>query len=139
MNKHKTFNKVSSLKYTIVFIISLVMLQSAKATVVSYTKSANGVVFKLDKGLMDIKVCKADIIEVKYTILNAFPDKNSLVVIDPWKQKSPFTVSDKKGQIIITTSKLIISINKTTNAISYANKKGEVITAEGTENKSMNT
>ncbi|HTD97843.1 MAG TPA: glycoside hydrolase family 31 protein [Mucilaginibacter sp.] len=138
MNKRKTFYKVLTLKYTILFIISLVTLQTAKATVVSYTKSPDGVVFKLDKGLMNIRICKADIIEVKYTILNTFPDKNSLVVIDPWKQKTLFAVSDKKGQIIITTSKLIISVNKTTNAISYANKKGEIITAEGAENKSMN-
>jgi alpha-D-xyloside xylohydrolase len=136
MNKY--FNKALILKSAAFLIISLVSLQSTRAAVVSYTRSPEGVVFKLDKGLMRINICKADIIEVKYTILNAFPERKSLVVIDSWEQKSPFTVSEHDGQVIITTSKLIIGINKQSNAITYTNKKGEVITSESTENKSMN-
>ncbi|MDB5135322.1 MAG: hypothetical protein JWP37_1925, partial [Mucilaginibacter sp.] len=46
-------------------------------------------------------------------------------------------LSDNKEQVIITTSKLIIKIDKATNAISYSNKKGEVITSESSENKTM--
>src|SRR5882757_5373824 len=99
MKKH--LSKTLFLKFAAFLIISLAFLQSTRASVISYTKNADGIVFKLDKGLMNIRVCKADIIEVKYTIFNTFPDKSSLVVIDPWKQKSPFTVSDNKGQIII--------------------------------------
>ncbi|MDB5134259.1 MAG: hypothetical protein JWP37_862, partial [Mucilaginibacter sp.] len=102
-------------------------MQSTRASIISYTKNADGVIFKLDKGLMDIRICKPDIIEVKYTIFNAFPEKKSLVVIDTWKQRSSFTLSDNKEQVIITTSKLIIKVIKTTNDISYSNKKGEVI------------
>lgn len=138
MNKHKSFSNILTLKWIILLFISLVSFQPVKAKVISYTKNENGVLFKLDQGLMGINICKADIIEVKYTVLNTLPDKKSLVIVDPWKRRSPFTVSDNKGRIIITTSKLIISVDKATNAITYANKKGEVITSESTENKSMN-
>jgi alpha-D-xyloside xylohydrolase len=136
MNKHY---KTLILNGVILFIISLVSLQPALASVISYTKKPGGVVFKLDKGLMNISICKADIIEVKYTILNAFPAKTSLVVNNPWKQQTNFTVSEHKGQVVITTSKLIISVNKKSNAITYTNLKGVVITSESEENKSMNT
>ncbi|MGZ3820515.1 MAG: glycoside hydrolase family 31 protein [Mucilaginibacter sp.] len=87
---------------------------------------------------MSIRICKADILEVKYTILDIFPEKKSLVVINSWSQRSQFTVSESNGQVIIATSKLIIKVNRRTNAISYANRKGDVITSESAENKTMN-
>ncbi|SHM59918.1 glycoside hydrolase family 31 protein [Mucilaginibacter sp. OK098] len=130
-------SKTLFLKFAAFLIISLASLQSTRASVISYTKNADGIIFKLDKGLMNIRICKADIIEVKYTIFDAFPAKNSLVVNNTWKEKTPFTVSERGGKIIISTSKLNISINKTTNAITYTNKSGVVITAEGAENKNM--
>ncbi|CAN5371779.1 hypothetical protein BH09BAC6_BH09BAC6_22700 [soil metagenome] len=120
------------------FIIGLLSFQPTKATVISFTKNSDGVIFKLDKGLMNIRVCKADVIEVKYTIFNAFPEKNSLVVNNRWAQKQTFSVTENKGIILITTAKLIIRVNKATNAISYTNKKGEVITSESAGNKTMN-
>src|SRR5258708_7097729 len=135
MDKTNTFHKTLFLKCAALLIIGLISLQSAKATVISYTKSRDGVIFKLDKGLMDIRVCKADIIEVKYTIFDTFPEKNSLVVNNQWEQKTDFTLANNNGQIIITTSKLIVRINKTSNAIIYTNKKGELIASESAENK----
>ena len=134
----RNLNRSTVLKLAAFFIISLASLQLTKASVISYTKTSNGVTFKLDKGLMNIKICKADLIEVKYTIFNAFPVKNSLVVNNTWKVKSPFTVTEHGGKIIISTSRLNISINKATNAITYTNKKGVVITSESAENKTMN-
>ncbi|MFI5161369.1 MAG: TIM-barrel domain-containing protein [Sphingobacteriales bacterium] len=130
--------KLLILNCAILLIIGLVSLQSAQASVISYSKKPGEVVFKLDKGLMDIKVCKADIIEVKYTIFNAFPAKTSLVVNNAWNQPTSFTVAEHNEQVVITTAKLIISVNKKSNAITYTNLKGAVITSETDENKSMN-
>ncbi|WP_428329303.1 TIM-barrel domain-containing protein [Mucilaginibacter sp.] len=132
------FQKFLILKWAVVLLISLSSLQFSIASVLSYTKNADGVTFKLDKGLMNIRICKADIIEVKYTIFDAFPAKNSLVVNNTWAVKSPFTVTEHGGMIIVSTAKLNISINKTTNAITYTDKSGRVITSEASENKTMN-
>jgi alpha-D-xyloside xylohydrolase len=109
----------------------------AHATVKSYKKNTGDVTFTLDKGLMKIIICRDDIIEVKYTMLKAFLTRPSLVVNNTWAQHPPFTVTDNKGDIIITTKKLKIKINKATNAISYATLNGKVITAEDKENKTM--
>src|SRR5258708_6950994 len=109
MKKH--LSKTLSLKFAAFLIISLASLQSTVASVISYSKNADGIVFKLDKGLMNIRICRADIIEVKYTIFDVFPAKNSLVINNAWKEKVPFTVSERDGKIIISTAKLNISIN----------------------------
>jgi alpha-D-xyloside xylohydrolase len=129
--------KAITFKLALVLLIGL-QIKQASAAVISYTKNAGGVVFKLDKGLMNIKICKADIVEVKYTILNAFPDRPSLVVINPWNEKAAFTVAESNGKIVITTAKLKINVDKATNAITYTKLNGAVITAETADNKSMN-
>ncbi|MEO7216072.1 TIM-barrel domain-containing protein [Mucilaginibacter sp.] len=110
---------------------------NAKATIISLTKNAKSVVFKLDKGLMQLNICKADIIEVRYTIFDSFQTKESLVVNNKWPLATAFTVADGKTEVTITTAKLKIKINKATNAITYCDLSGKVISAETSSNKSM--
>lgn len=133
----KCFSKIELLKITVCLFITLSSINITKAAVVSYTKNQDGVTFKLDRGLMFIRVCMPDIIEVKYTILDAFPQRTSLVVNNEWKAKTAFKVSDQKGVIVITTAKLNINIDKATNAITYTDLKGTVITSESSGNKTM--
>ena len=130
-------NRAFKTKAFFTLLICLSCLFSAKATVISFAKTAGGVSFKLDKGLMEIKVCKADLIEVKYTIFNAFPEKKSLVVINPWAEKAMFGVADHDGKIVITTARLKVVVDKSTNAVSYTDLNGAPITSETTESKSM--
>jgi alpha-D-xyloside xylohydrolase len=132
-------NFLSSNKWMVLSAIMLTSFTTANARIISYKKSAAEVVFQLDKGLMSVKICKADLIEVKYTTLNTIPQKKSLVINNIWNGKVPFTLSENQVEFIITTSRLIIHANKTTNAISYFDKKGNVITAEAQENKTMDS
>ncbi|MGI4804441.1 MAG: hypothetical protein ACRYFL_06695, partial [Janthinobacterium lividum] len=124
--------------FAVVFLLFLVsMISTVKASVKSYQKNADGVTFTLDKGLMKIFVRSSDIIEVKYTMLDGFQSKESLVVNNKWTDKTNFTVAEAGQNIIINTASLKLSISKTTNAIIYMDKKGMVITAEDAENKTM--
>src|SRR5665213_3545380 len=107
------------------FMILNCYFNEARATVKSYKKNISDVTFTLDKGFMKIVICRDDIIEVKYTMLKAFSTKPSLVVNNTWAQHPSFTVTDNKGDIIITTKKLNIKINKATNAITYAALNGK--------------
>lgn len=126
-------------KLIIAFCFILLLISSqASAAILSYTKKTDGVEFKLDKGLMKINVCKSDIIEVKYTILSSWPQIRSLVVNNTWATKTAFSVSENKNEVVISTSRLNIKVNKATNAINYTDKNGHVITAEAkTDSKSM--
>ena len=122
----------------IIVLAGILMSNPANAKVKSYKTDANGVTFSLDKGLMSIKVCSPDIIQVRYTMFDAFAAKLELVVNNPWATKTPFKVSEANGVITITTSKLKISVDKASNAITYYDKNGKEITAESKkDNKTM--
>ncbi|PTQ95789.1 alpha-D-xyloside xylohydrolase [Mucilaginibacter yixingensis] len=110
----------------------------AGAQIESFSKNQDGVSFKLKEGLMQINVCTDDIIRVRYTVLDNFPQVQSLVVNNAWKQRPAFTLNSNGKSVFITTKKLKITIDKITNAITYANTAGQQICAESpTGNKSM--
>src|SRR5437016_320097 len=88
------------------FTVFLFAFSTARASVKSYKRGADGITFQLDKGLMKIKVCAADIIQVKYTMFDSFPAKASLVINNTWQAKPAYTVTEANGTIVITTSKL---------------------------------
>lgn len=103
---------------------------TAFASVTSYSKDADGVAFKLDQGVMKIKICRDDIIELKYTSLSSLAPKTSLVINNEWKATPAFTVIEKSDEIIITTSRLKIKVNKSTNAVTYNDLNDVVILSE---------
>lgn len=112
-------------------LFSLFVLNSqSQSAIRAFKKEADGVSFSFTKGVMKIRICKDDIVQVKYTIMDAFPAFNSLVVNNEFAKKINFTVTDQGKQILIATQKLNIQISKETGAISFLNKKGELITSE---------
>jgi len=120
-------------------IIAITILHgTVQASVVSYVKEKDGVTCTLDKGLMKVKICMDNLIEVKYTTLPLFLDKPSLVVNNEWKATPGFTVSEKPDVIVIATSMLNVIINKQNNSIKYTNLNGNVILSEdGSQGKTM--
>lgn len=117
-----------------VLLFLITSIPVANASVKSYKKEANGLLFTLDKGLMKVTICKDDIIEVKYTIFNDFDSKPSLIVNAKWSLPS-FKVSEDKNKVIITTAKLKVIINKLTNNVTYQDLYGKEIASE--DNKSI--
>ncbi|MGZ3820944.1 MAG: DUF4968 domain-containing protein, partial [Mucilaginibacter sp.] len=115
-------------------LLLIINVTAAKASVISYKKEADGLLFILDKGLMKVTVCKDDIIEVKYTVFDSFITKPSLIVNAKWSFPS-FKVSEDKNQVTILTAKLNVIINKATNNISYRDLYGKEIASE--DNKSI--
>jgi len=112
------------------FILCLVVPRASSAAVVSYKKDFDGVTFILDKGVMKIKICGEDIVQVKYTSLQELDNRNSLVVVNEWKNVPEFKVFEKQGTVIIATARLKVKVNKLSNAITYTNLKDLVILAE---------
>jgi len=127
------FNKIFKTpgRKTLVLIIFSLMIYvfPAKASVISHQVKHGSVVFKLDKGLLQINICKADIIEVKYTTFGSFEDRASLVVNNKWDYPA-FKVVENKTAFVITTTRLKVVVNKSTNAVTYTDPKGNEITSE---------
>jgi alpha-D-xyloside xylohydrolase len=121
------------------FLATFFTLNTLMGSVISFKKEPNGLLFKLNKGWIRIKICKADLIEVKYTLLKDFSEKKSLVILNPWTQKIDFKVRETRKAILISTSKLNILINRNTQAITYSTTSGKEITSETQENKEMKT
>ncbi|MEN0054115.1 MAG: glycoside hydrolase family 31 protein [Mucilaginibacter sp.] len=121
----------------LMMLTGILSTRQAQATVQNFKKEQDGVLFHLDKGLLKIKICSADIIEVKYTIFNIFPEKESLVVNNKWAQSTVFKVADIGDNIIISTSRLKVIVDKATNAISYLTPEGKLITSENKKDSKM--
>ena len=121
-------------KVAFIAAIFFVSFNGVFAQIKSYKKVNDGVLFSLNKGLLKIKICKEDIVEVKYTILDSFSQKKSLVVNKDWPSLINFDVKEEGKNIIIKTSKLLISINKENEAINYADLNGNLITKEDDAN-----
>ena len=122
------------------FVLAILFLSfghNASAQIKSYQKTPYGITCHLAKGEMNIYLLKDDIVEVKYTSLQKMVTRQSLVVLPNSSYLKNFTVSDNKGDINITTSKLKIKINKTNQAITYTDLNGDVILAEADVNKTM--
>ena len=117
-----------------VLLLLIINTSVARASVISYKKEANGLIFTLDKGLMKVTVCKDDIIEVKYTIFDNFTTKSSLIVNAKWAHPV-FKVSEDKNHVAIITAKLKVIINKATNNVTYDDIYGNEIASE--DNKSI--
>jgi alpha-D-xyloside xylohydrolase len=115
---------------TAITISSFTATHTAAASILSYTKDSDGATFLLDKGRMKVKVCKDDIIEVKYTILPQIPSRTSLVINNDWATAPKFDVAEGTDEIIISTQKIKIKVNKSTNSIRYTDLNDVVILAE---------
>jgi alpha-D-xyloside xylohydrolase len=124
--------KLTSLKLKLIIsALTLITMNAAvQASVVSYKKDGDGITCTLDKGLMKVKICLDNMVEVKYTSLPLFLDKPSLVVINEWKTTPVFTVNENANEIVITTASLMVIVNKQSNSIKYTDLNGNLILGE---------
>ena len=119
-------------KFKLFFLVLIMsaLSFSTRASVVSYTKNSDGITCLLDKGLMKVKVCLDNTIEVKFTILPVFLDKPSLVITNEWKTSPGFTVTDNAKEIVIVTAKLKVVVNRQNNSVKFTDLAGNIILAE---------
>jgi len=118
------------LKLTLLALAFIILTTAVQAAIVSFKKDSDGITCTLDKGLMKVKICFDNMVEVKYTTLPLFLDKPSLVITNQWKITPGFTVTDNAKEILIVTAKLKVVVNKQTNAVKYTDLAGNVILAE---------
>jgi alpha-D-xyloside xylohydrolase len=117
-------------KQTLLLLVTIFMSVTAEAKIVSFTKDSDGITCSLDKGSMKVKICMNNIVEVKYSSLPVSLDKHSLVIVNRWDKIPRFIISDNPGEIILSTDKLNIIINKSDNSVRYTTLKGELILGE---------
>jgi alpha-D-xyloside xylohydrolase len=126
------------LKSGITTLVFLMLSAAINASIVSFERVNDGIVCTLDKGLMSVKVCFDNMVEVKYTSLPLFLDKPSLVITNDWKTIPAFTVDESADVIILTTSQLKIIVDKQSQAVRFTDLNNNLILSEdGADGKSM--
>jgi alpha-D-xyloside xylohydrolase len=126
------------MKCLLTVVSFLVLFNSLSAQVRSYGPAPGGVKFQMSNGLMEVHILTADVVRVRYTILNALGPKQSLVVVSAAPSKPAFTVREQGGEILIITDKLMMSVDRSTGGIAYSDLQGRVILAEdGRAGKTM--
>lgn len=98
-------------------------------SVKSYTTDAEGVSLVCDKGVMKVRICRADIVRIAYSPTATIPVRPLKVVTKDWGA-TPFTKTEVGDTISLTTSKLKVKISKSTANVAYADLSGETILAE---------
>lgn len=120
-----------------VFLMSFFVGNNIMASVKSYQKQADGVLFSLDKGLMKLKICSPNIVNVKYTVFDSLSAKNSLVVVNKWTTPTAFSIFETGNEVVIATSELKVKVNKSNNAITYTDLKDAVVLAEDADSNKV--
>ena len=127
MNKPSQYSKT----FLTAFTLGLLFAASpAVASITSYSNDTSGITCTLDKGFMKIIICKENIVEVRYTSLATLPSKTSLVINNKWEAIPQFTVSESTTEIVITTGRLKVKVNKRANSIRFADLTDALILAE---------
>lgn len=114
----------------LLFLLLVTSTITINASVTSFSKDKDGITCTLDKGLMKVKICMDNMVEVKYTELPLFLDKPSLVIINDWKIIPNFTFAENPTEIIITTATLNIIVNKQSNSVRFTDLNGNIVLNE---------
>lgn len=106
--------------------------RSAQASQVrSYSRTANGVQFSLDRGILDVQVCTDRIVHVVYTLRQTLPRPVVPAIKEDWIP-SRFTVRKHGDFIRISTAKIIVSVARENGSLSFFDKHGNPILKEPT-------
>ncbi len=126
-----------SAKRPLFFFSFILVACCCNAQITAFKKTSYGISCTLKNGVISIYLPKNDVVEVKYTSLPAMAPKQSLVVEPVVSYLKSFTVTEKGGDIIITTAKLKVILNRATQAITYTDLQNNVLLSEATANNKV--
>ncbi len=96
-----------------------------------YTKTSNGVIISTKDGKENVRleVVSAKIVRVSATPNAEFSTRASLIVLDQ-QPFTDYTVADNDESVVVTTAELVVTVNKATGEVVFADTEGNVILAE---------
>ena len=117
------------------YLILLVGLLFAACSNTQYQKVDDGIILNLKQNKkteahkVRLQVLGDELIHVSATPDTDFPKDSSLIIV-PGLQTVPFTVTDERDSVRLSTSKLNVMISKTDGGIKFNDKEGNLILAE---------
>lgn len=124
------------MKHIIIPIILSLFIISGSCSTSSYQKTKNGIIVKINKTdkteefNLRLKVINDNIIHVTATPEADFSKEKSLIAVMESKPSPEFNVAEDTANIVISTKKLNIKVNKTTGELDFSDKSGKSILRE---------
>lgn len=112
-----------------IYTINYTVLEQAPESIVTFLENSTGVDFELVDGFMRVQICNDNIVRVGFCRNDTLPKKESLAVNNNWDLPA-FTVGETDSTVIITTTRLDISVEKANSRVSYFDKSGNLILSE---------
>ncbi len=95
----------------------------------SVTRQVDGVLLRLQAGLLKIQVCAEGIVHVQAVPDQVLPTAPSVPVIAAWK-KTPFSVQETPQSVTVNTAALRVEIEKATGTVRFLDAKGHPVLVE---------
>ena len=111
----------------------------------SFEKKTDGVIIELkkeqktDPALMKIQICKDDIIRIIAVPEKSFSTRQSLMVSKTNWKPVQWSLNEQNNQLILSTSKLKIQVNKHKGTIVFYDRNGKLILQEKAEGSKIIT
>jgi len=105
-------------------------------SVINYEKQSDGVLFEFkkeketDPHIMKIQVCSENIIRIVASPEKSFSSRPSLMVVKKEWEKIPWSVNEKNGFVEISTSKLLVKVDKQSGTVTFYDTNGNLLLNE---------
>src|SRR5579862_6329938 len=122
--------------FTLLLGIAFVAHPSWAADAASFQRSANGVSLQKSSGAMFVTVCSDTVIHIVVSPTKDIPESDVPVVIGACG-RAPFELSSTEENVTIRTSSLKVSIDRTSFAVRFVNKTGQLVLAEQSDGREL--
>ncbi len=99
------------------------------AQITSYTQQTDGVLFRLQTGVLKVYVCRDNILRVNYCADTLLPSKKILTVNKVWETPA-FTLNENDTTIVVATSSIRLGVSKANALLSFYSTTGNLILSE---------
>jgi alpha-D-xyloside xylohydrolase len=103
---------------------------SLALSITSYVLDNDGITCTCDKGVMKVKICKADIVRIAYSPTSTIPARPLKVVTNPWSPATAFTKTETGDTISLQTSRIKVKVCKATANVTYTDLDNAVVLSE---------
>ncbi len=127
---------MSKMRWFPFLLLSITTVLSGCSTTASFEKESDGIVLHLEKtrdtdpALMKVQVCSDDIIRIVAAPGEEFSSRPSLIVDGHEWAPVSWTAEQKGDEIVLSTQKLKVRIDRRTGAVSFFDSEGEPLLRE---------
>jgi alpha-D-xyloside xylohydrolase len=116
--------------YSILCILTLCASAGPLGSVTSFVKNGQTVRFTMQNGTMNVTVCTPKTIRVWAVLGSTFIAKDAYGASNFSWAASEYTTSETANDVVITTAALVVTVSKSSGAISYRDQSSSTLCAE---------